>query len=330
MKHLKRSLPFVILLIISCVGLVMFMNGCNYSFNSKTETTTVETTITETDTSETKVFETTELSETTEMAVETTITETTTATTEITTTTETTTIETTPETTTTTTTTETITTTTETILSKNVDDNIVKAVIRGDYKNGKERKILLERDGYNYSDVQKAVNDYFNLKKNNTIATESKKIMTDVKVETEPVIETTISEKENFVATEISVEEQPTYTIGDKHKASATYYSGTYYNKNNPWNIKGGSGRKLIGFNSSNKIKGSIASRTIFEKYGYNRNGSRTMVYLEFPKYSQMNGYYYLDDCCRDRNVIDIFVYYNSNCPFRQAGRVQVYWSIVD
>lgn len=42
---------------------------------------------------------------------------------------------------------------------KPVDDNVVNAVLRGDYGNGNDRKARLEEAGYNYLDVQRAVND---------------------------------------------------------------------------------------------------------------------------------------------------------------------------
>lgn len=41
---------------------------------------------------------------------------------------------------------------------KSVDDAIVDAVIRGDYGNGDDRRAALEAEGYNYDEVQSAVN----------------------------------------------------------------------------------------------------------------------------------------------------------------------------
>ena len=49
---------------------------------------------------------------------------------------------------------------------KCVDKEIVRKVYRGEYGNGKERKMRLEKEGYNYSSVQKQVNNtYYNKKK---------------------------------------------------------------------------------------------------------------------------------------------------------------------
>lgn len=43
-------------------------------------------------------------------------------------------------------------------VSRETNDEIVNAVIRGDYGNGEERKKQLEKKGYSFSEVQKAVN----------------------------------------------------------------------------------------------------------------------------------------------------------------------------
>ena len=98
-----------------------------------------------------------------------------------------------------------------------------------------------------------------------------------------------------------------------------TYYPATAYYDG----VCGGSGRTLIGYGDyGDGIRGSVASRTLYETYGYNRNG-RTTVYLEFPGYSEMNGFYYVDDCCRDYGVIDVFVWSGWSCPFYNAGVIE-------
>ena len=45
-------------------------------------------------------------------------------------------------------------------MSKKVTMNIVKSVIAGFYGNGLVRKTRLENEGYNYNEVQTAVNNY--------------------------------------------------------------------------------------------------------------------------------------------------------------------------
>lgn len=105
---------------------------------------------------------------------------------------------------------------------------------------------------------------------------------------------------------------------------------GTYYAYGGP--RKGGSQRQLIDCSTGDgTVKGSIASSYLYRNYGYNYNGKRTMVYLEIEGYSQMNGYYYLDDCdAGNPNVIDFFFLYGSNCPFQRQGVVQVDCYIVN
>ena len=68
-----------------------------------------------------------------------------------------------------------------------------------------------------------------------------------------------------------------------------------------------------------------MASSYLYNNYGYNYNGERTMIYLEINGYPDMNGYYYLDDCdAGNSNVIDFFYIYGSNCPFCNQGVVTV------
>ena len=94
----------------------------------------------------------------------------------------------------------------------------------------------------------------------------------------------------------------------------------------------GGSQRQLIDCSiGDGTVKGSIASSYLYGNYGYNYNGKRTMVYLEIENHSQMNGYYYLDDCdAGNSNVIDFYFLYESNCPFQEQGVVQVDCYIVN
>ena len=105
---------------------------------------------------------------------------------------------------------------------------------------------------------------------------------------------------------------------------------GTYYAYGGPRN--GGSQRQLIDCSiGDGTVKGSIASSYLYQNYGYNYNGKRTPVYLEIEGYSQMSGYYYLDDCdAGNSNVIDFFFLYESNCPFKEQGVVQVDCYIVN
>lgn len=101
-------------------------------------------------------------------------------------------------------------------------------------------------------------------------------------------------------------------------------FKGTYYSgKSVP--CKGGSGRTLIDCSTGgNGVKGSVASKLVYQNYGYKRNGERTKVYLEIAEHPSMNGWYYVDDCNAVTSIIDFYFYYNKNCPFQKAGVVSV------
>lgn len=101
-------------------------------------------------------------------------------------------------------------------------------------------------------------------------------------------------------------------------------FTGTYYSgRSVP--CCGGSGRTLIDCTvGSNGVKGSVASRYVYRNYGYNRNGNRTKIYIEFASIPSMNGWYYVDDCNAENSIIDFYFYYNSNCPWSRAGVTSV------
>lgn len=100
-------------------------------------------------------------------------------------------------------------------------------------------------------------------------------------------------------------------------------FKGTYYaGKSSP--CKGGSGRTLIDCSVHGQgVKGSIAAKAIYQKYGYKKDG-RTKVYIECSEMTSMSGWYYVDDCCGSSSVIDFYYYRNGNCPFRNKGVISV------
>lgn len=111
-------------------------------------------------------------------------------------------------------------------------------------------------------------------------------------------------------------------TVGNKDNATyignfkMTYYPETHYYPG----VCGGSTRTLRGYGDYNDgIRGSVASRSLYEMYGYERNG-RTTIYLEFPSYPEMDGVYFLDDYCAHYGVIDVFVFSEYACPFGYDG----------
>ena len=177
------------------------------------------------------------------------------------------------------------------VQTKKSNEEIAKEVIDGLWDNNEARKKKLTEAGYDYATIQAIVNDMVK--------------------ETAKTSGTTDS----------SVEASGTTYCGS--------FRGTYYAYGGPRH--GGSGRNLIDCSyGDGNVKGSIASRYFYSNYGYNYNGKRTMVYLEVSGYPQMNGYYYVDDCCGSYNVIDFFYIYNSNCPFQYQGVTSVNAYIVN
>ena len=120
------------------------------------------------------------------------------------------------------------------------------------------------------------------------------------------------------------VETSPVEVVNSDGLTYVKHFSrGTYYAYGGARN--GGSGRSLIDCSyGDGTVKGSIASSYLYNTYGYNVN-DRTKVYLEVEGYSEMNGWYYLDDSdAGNSEVIDFFYYDNSNCQFQYQGVVQV------
>lgn len=137
------------------------------------------------------------------------------------------------------------------------------------------------------------------------------------------------SDLETRICTECNPEigahlEYQTPTVGNANKDDMSYvgnFKMTYYPETHYYpGVCGGSTRTLLGYgNYDNGIRGSVASRSLYEMYGYERNG-RTTIYLEFSSYPEMSGNYYLDDYCANRGVIDVFVFSEYACPFGHDG----------
>lgn len=99
-------------------------------------------------------------------------------------------------------------------------------------------------------------------------------------------------------------------------------FKGTYYRGDvNP--CPGGSGRMLIDCATGGVgVKGSVACRYVWSNYGYSYCGSRTVVRIEVPSHPEMNGMYYVDDCCASNSVVDFYYPDYSKCPFQYDGVV--------
>ena len=103
-----------------------------------------------------------------------------------------------------------------------------------------------------------------------------------------------------------------------------TFTRGTYYpgwEAYGSTQVCGGSGRLLMDCSiKDDEIKGSVACKYVYEKYGYNYNGARTIVYLDIPEMSDLSGFYFVDDCCGRYDTIDFCFTYKANCPFMNQG----------
>lgn len=137
------------------------------------------------------------------------------------------------------------------------------------------------------------------------------------------------SQLETRICTECNPEigahiEYQTPTVGNANKDNMSYvgnFKMTYYPETHYYpGVCGGSTRTLRGYGDySDGIRGSVASRSLYEMYGYERN-DRTTIYLEFSSYPEMNGWYFLDDYCAHYGVIDVFVFSEYACPFGYDG----------
>lgn len=96
-------------------------------------------------------------------------------------------------------------------------------------------------------------------------------------------------------------------------------YTATYY-KGKSIPCYGGSGRMLVScYEKDEWYKGSVASRWVYEQYGYDLNG-KTTVYIEFDNYPRLNGWYSVDDRNADPGIIDFYFADYRTCPWQNDG----------
>lgn len=101
-------------------------------------------------------------------------------------------------------------------------------------------------------------------------------------------------------------------------------FCGTYY-QGNCVPCKGGSGRWLKScYVSDDLIRGSVACRAVYERYGYSLNGEPTVVRLKCSTHPEINGLYTVDDCCASPSVMDFYFEDYSRCPWQFDGVVSV------
>ena len=182
-----------------------------------------------------------------------------------------------------------------------------------------------------YSIVETTSNSSMTEEIKTTTATEATTTETATSESTTTTETATTESKSTSKATSTSTTSTTTVTsskgvkTGEDEKLTLLgKFKGTYYaGKTVP--CKGGSGRTLIdctvGYDG---VKGSVASRYAYEKWGYKANGGRTKLYLEVKGYEPMNGWYWVDDCNAVSSIIDFYFYKNANCPWQKAGVVEV------
>ena len=139
-------------------------------------------------------------------------------------------------------------------------------------------------------------------------------------------IKTTNSTTSKTTTKESTTTQTSTSSSADTNIVEVGTFKLTYYipgSNQSSEGLRGGSGRKLIDCSTGTDVKGSVACKTVFDKYGYSYNGKRTMIYLEVPDMLCLNGYYYVDDCCARNGVIDIYYSRKSNCPFKDIGVIR-------
>lgn len=154
-----------------------------------------------------------------------------------------------------------------------------------------------------------------------------------VEVVSEPV-ETSVSAYETTVTTMTSTvieavtttSESVTEAVTSDFRDDMTYlgsFTGTYY-KGATVPCHGGSGRMLVScYEKETWFKGSVASRLVYERYGYYVN-DKTMVYVEFRDYPRMNGWYSVDDCNADPSIVDFYFADYTTCPWQNDGLTSV------
>lgn len=115
-----------------------------------------------------------------------------------------------------------------------------------------------------------------------------------------------------------------TATESAPHEEYLGVFRGTYY-RGNCIPCRGGSGRWLKScYVSDDLIRGSVACRAVYERYGYSLNGEPTVVRIACSSHPEINGLYTVDDCCASLSVMDFYFADYGRCPWQFDGVVSV------
>lgn len=137
-------------------------------------------------------------------------------------------------------------------------------------------------------------------------------------------LETTMTVSTTCTTAISTTTEATTTTESIPHEEYLGVFCGTYYHgKYVP--CKGGSQRWLKNcYVSDDEIRGSVACRAVYERYGYSLNGEPTVVKLKCSSHPEINGLYTVDDCCASLSVMDFYFEDYSKCPWQFDGVVNV------
>ena len=145
-------------------------------------------------------------------------------------------------------------------------------------------------------------------------------------LETTTVVSTTCTTTTDILTTQGTTvtTNVSTTTESTPHEEYLGVFCGTYY-RGNCVPCKGGSGRWLKScYVSDDLIRGSVACRAVYERYGYSLNGEPTVVKLKCSTHPEINGLYTVDDCCASLSVMDFYFEDYSRCPWQFDGVVSV------
>lgn len=144
-------------------------------------------------------------------------------------------------------------------------------------------------------------------------------------LETTTAVSTTCTTTTNILTTQgTTVTMAVTTTESTPHEEYLGVFRGTYY-QGNCVPCKGGSGRWLKScYVSDDLIRGSVACRAVYERYGYSLNGEPTVVRVACSAHPEINGLYTVDDCCASLSVMDFYFEDYSRCPWQFDGVVNV------
>lgn len=149
-------------------------------------------------------------------------------------------------------------------------------------------------------------------------------------LETTVAVSTTCTTTEATTTTDVTTTEVTTTTDVTTtterapHEEYLGVFRGTYY-RGNCVPCKGGSGRWLKScYVSDDEIKGSVACRAVYERYGYSLNGEPTVVRIACSSHPEINGLYTVDDCCASLSVMDFYFEDYGRCPWQFDGVINV------